>query len=247
MALVHSFEKTGNWLFKYRGQIPILLFILAIPATYFIDYLHLKKIYINAYNLISCIMCIAGLGIRAWAVGTTPSGTSGRNTQQQIADTINTTGIYSTVRHPLYLGNYLSWAGIVLYTYNFSFFIIVSLLFWIYYERIMFAEERFLEKKFGEAYVNWSLKTPAFVPSFKNYVPSTVPFSWVTVLRREYSGWLAAGIGFAYENVLRNWITYKKIAISPTFMVIVPLLAVVALILRTLKRRTTLLHEAGRS
>ena len=38
MALVQSFEKQGNFLFKYIGQFPVLLFILSVPFIYLTDY-----------------------------------------------------------------------------------------------------------------------------------------------------------------------------------------------------------------
>ena len=113
------------------------------------------------------------------------------NTKQQVADVLNSTGIYSMLRHPLYLGNYLIWIGVATYVYNLLFIIIISFIFWLYYERIMFAEERFLEKKFADEYLNWSNKIPAFIPKISNFIPSKIPFSFITVLRREYSGVLA--------------------------------------------------------
>ncbi len=171
MALIHSLEKNGNFLFRYRGQFPILLFLLAIPVVYYTDYSTLSTN--STFNCIftSFAICISFLGqyIRSVAIGTSHKSTSGRNKHEQIADALNTKGIYSTLRHPLYLGNYFMWIGIIIYTFNFWFFLTSTLLFWIYYERIMFAEERFLEKKFGDMYLNWSLKVPAFIPSFKNY------------------------------------------------------------------------------
>src|SRR6188768_3795724 len=150
MALIHSFEDEGNWLFKRRGFMPLLLFIMAVPAVYFTDYSSISQSLTTFINYTAAILSITGFVIRAYTIGTTPRGTSGRNTDKQVAEQLNTSGIYSVVRHPLYLGNYLMWIGIVLFTKNFSFTIIVSLLYWIYYERIMFAEERFLEKKFGD-------------------------------------------------------------------------------------------------
>src|SRR5947208_2013975 len=146
MALIHSFESSGNWLFKRRGYIPILLFVLAVPAVYLTDYVSMNSKLVHVINWTSLFLSVLGFCIRAYAIGTTPRGTSGRNTDKQVAEQLNTSGIYSTVRHPLYLGNYLMWIGIVLFTKNYYFVIIVSLLYWIYYERIMFAEERFLEK-----------------------------------------------------------------------------------------------------
>ena len=94
---------------------------------------------------------------------------------------MNTSGIYSTVRHPLYLGNYFMWIGIVVFTYNLYLIAIVSLLYWIYYERIMYAEERFLERKFGEDYVIWASSLPAFFPNLKLYKSSIIPFSFKSV------------------------------------------------------------------
>ena len=39
MSLEQSFEKQGNFLFKYRGQFPLILFLLSIPFIYITDYL----------------------------------------------------------------------------------------------------------------------------------------------------------------------------------------------------------------
>ena len=133
MAFINSFEKSGNFLFKHRGQIPVVLFILAIPVLYYTQYLILNKIFYQVLIIVSVFISFVGFIIRSYTIGTTPKGTSGRNTQNQVAELLNDTGIYSIVRHPLYLGNYLMWIGIVLFTFNIYFFIVVSLAFWIYY------------------------------------------------------------------------------------------------------------------
>ena len=164
MALVQSFEKQGNFLFKYRGQFPVLLFILSVPFIYLTDYSLVSYEEFNLFMFISISISILGFFVRFYTIGTTPKGTSGRNTKEQVADVLNSSGMYSMVRHPLYLGNYLIWLGISLASFNIYFAVIMSLLFWIYYERIMFAEERFLERKFGEDYLNWASKLPAFLP-----------------------------------------------------------------------------------
>jgi hypothetical protein len=58
----------------------------------------------------------------------------------------------------------------------------------VYYERIMFAEEQFLRKKFGEVYLQWSYGVPAFLPNFSNFTPSIFPFSWKKILKKEKNG-----------------------------------------------------------
>jgi hypothetical protein len=46
----------------------------------------------------------------------------------------------------------------------------------LYYERIMLAEEAFLRDRFGEAFEKWAAQTPAFIPRFHGWKPSSVPF-----------------------------------------------------------------------
>lgn len=248
MAFINSFEKEGNTLFKHRGQIPIVLFILAVPVVYYTRPEGLSELTRSLMTWLAVALSIGGFIIRAISIATTPKGTSGRNTKEgQVAESLNTTGIYSMVRHPLYLGNYFMWIGIVLFTFNFSFILIVSLMFWLYYERIMFAEERFLERKFGDAYMNWANQTPAFIPCLAKYKKNVVPFSFKSVLRREYSGVLATVMGFVFIDDLRRffggadfeWYTNAHYALLAAM--------VLALILRSLKHYTSLLKEEGRS
>jgi protein-S-isoprenylcysteine O-methyltransferase Ste14 len=249
MALVHSFEKNGNTLFKHRGQIPVVLFLLSVPAIYSTDYKFINSCEgLDLILLITCaVFSFAGLVIRAIAIGTSNKNTSGRNTKEQVAEALNTKGIYSTVRHPLYLGNYFMWIGIVMYTYNIWFILVVSFLFWLYYERIMFAEERFLERKFGQDYIDWSMKVPPFWPSMKNHIKTTIPFSLKTILRREYSGVSATIIGFVFVAFLREWFTTGEPKFKIIYGVVLIIALLISFVLRTLKHKTKLLFEADRS
>jgi len=234
-------------LFRYRGQIPVILFLAAIPVVWFTGDAGLESNWQWIIALTGVFLSVSGFSIRAWTIATTPKGTSGRNTEEQVAESLNISGIYSMVRHPLYLGNYLMWIGIVVFTFNIWFVLVVSLAYWIYYERIMFAEERFLEKKFGKDYLDWSLKVPAFLPSLKDRIKSKVPFSVKSVLRREYSGILATITGFAFIDHLRYFFLNRSFdpwRISTFFLLAALLLTI---ILRTIKHNTGLLDESDRS
>ncbi len=246
MALIHSFEKNGNILFRYRGQLPLIIFLAALPAIYFNDYSWIDEKWYYILLSFSILLSALGFVIRAITIGTTPRNTSGRNTKEQIADVVNQTGIYSTVRHPLYLGNYFMWIGIVLYTFNFWFVAVISLAYWLYYERIMFAEERFLEKKFGDEYVNWSNSVPAFWPSFKNHKKSGIPFSLKSVLRREYSGFIATVGGFIFVDLIRDWMLMPKFELNMKYVYVFGSALIITLVLRTLKKNTHILDEEGR-
>jgi len=249
MALIQEMERQGNWLFRYRGQIPVVLFLMAIPAV-LASGSSLRPDWILP---LAIVLSLVGAVVRAYTIGTTPRGTSGRNTQQQVAESLNTSGIYSLLRHPLYLGNYLMWIGIVVYTGNASFVAVVTLMYWLYYERIMMAEEAFLLNKFGNTYREWAATTPAFIPRLIGFRSPSVSFSLRSVFRREYSGWLAVVVGWAYVDFLKGMasgdsVSNAALAYSwPNWRI--PLLSVLALtlLLRTLKHHTGFLSEEGRS
>jgi len=247
MALIHSFEKSGNFLFKYRGQIPVVLFITAVPVIWFTGDAGLSMTWQLILTLAGVAMSLAGFMVRAYTIATTPKGTSGRNTEKQVAESLNVSGIYSMVRHPLYLGNYLMCVGIVVFTFNPWFFLVMSLAYWIYYERIMFAEERFLEKKFGHTYLDWSVKVPAFFPSFKKIIKSNTPFSLKSVMRREYSGLLATVLSFAFIDHLRYYFLEGKLEPWRFSTWCLLAAALIAAVLRSLKHHTHILEESDRS
>lgn len=247
MALLHSLEKEGNWLFRHRGQLPLILFLLAIPAVFSTNYEALTPVQVKIFNYSSYFLAILGFVVRSYTIGTTPRGTSGRNTEEQVAEQLNHSGIYSIVRHPLYLGNYLMWIGIVLFTKNIEFTIIVSLMYWLYYERIMFAEERFLERKFGNSYLDWAKGVPAFIPKFSLFKKSSISFSMKSVLRREYSGVLATVVGFVFVDLLITYKQWHTISLAKNLLYLLIVTVVITVILRSLKHYTQVLKEEGRS
>ena len=107
MSLLRSFKKQGDFLFMYRGQLPVLLFFLAIPFVSSIEYLSFSEIYKKVLIIVSILFVFVGFLVRFYTVGTTTKGTSGRNTKKQVAEMLNTSGVYSLLRNPLYFGNFL--------------------------------------------------------------------------------------------------------------------------------------------
>jgi len=187
-----------------------------------------------------------GLLIRGYTIGRTPFGTSGRNTRNQVAESLNTTGIYSMLRNPLYLGNFFMMFGVVMSIRIWSIGLIFILVFWLYYEKIILTEEHFLKSKFGETYISYANQTPAFVPSFKNYKSSHLPFSFKNVLKREYSGFFGVICTFTALDLLSNIIVLKKVALDKVWIIIFIIGLAIYLTLRTLKKKTKLLHVEGR-
>lgn len=250
MALQEELEAQGNWLFRYRGTLPLIILIVGL-AVFVVQKLHpdLNKLSYLSSTDWWVYLCLAvgllGQIVRIYTVGHTPRNTSGRNIAKQIAETLNTTGMYSMVRHPLYVGNFLMWLGPAMLTANIWFVVSFVLFFWVYYERIMFAEEQFLRRKFGEAYLTWSNERPAFVPKLSAYKKSDLPFSWKKVIKKEKDGIAATFAIFASFNILGalldNGDSFNMFLIGAAAVSLV-----YNLVIKIIKRKTSLLHEEGR-
>jgi protein-S-isoprenylcysteine O-methyltransferase Ste14 len=128
-------------------MIPAVIVAL-IDVQYFLD----SHTYDQWWDLFAISFVVAGLGIRVWTTGHTPRRTSGRNTKSQVADSLNTRGIYSIVRNPLYLGNFVGGLGVILLLHSLWLTLYYVLAFALYFERVILAEERFLLRKFGDSY-----------------------------------------------------------------------------------------------
>jgi protein-S-isoprenylcysteine O-methyltransferase Ste14 len=203
--LIDQLEEQGNWLFRRRSFLPFLIFPLIIYFFHkHIMHPYFKEIVEENMDYICVLISLCGAAIRAYTVGHTPKNTSGRNTTEQKADSLNTTGIYSVIRHPLYFANYLIFAGFILQIESVSLFVILTLIYFIYYERIMIAEESFLNVKFGGAYTEWAAKTPAFFPNPLLWKKPDLPFSLKYVLRREPPGLLLICLIFSLYNFIED-------------------------------------------
>ncbi len=250
MAMIEELDKTGNWLFRWRSFLPLILYVLAFLVILFGDTSHVPFESFT-WSMICLGISLFGQFIRVLTIGFTPKSTSGRNTKAgQVADVLNTKGIYSTVRHPLYVGNFFMWLGIVIYVGNWWFTALIVLAFWLYYERIMFAEEHFLRKKFGQTYLNWAAKTPAFVPAITKWSSADMDFSMKNVLKREYNGFFAVFFSFLLLNVMKKYLTYEstqvEFLVDPWWLYMTIGAFVVFITLRTLKKTTRVLHVEGR-
>jgi protein-S-isoprenylcysteine O-methyltransferase Ste14 len=245
MALVHEFESSGNWLFKRRSWLPVVLIIAGI----FMMYIGNRQaiIFDVRDELIFLGVSLLGEFIRIFTVGYAPRNTSGRNTAiGQIADELNVTGLYSILRHPLYLGNFFMWLGPVLFLRSLWCTVVFGLIYWIYYERIMFAEEQFLRRKFGEVYDKWSEKVSSFIPYSFRYIPPKLPFSLKNVLKREYNSFVNIFIMFALLDIFRNYFLSGKVYPTRMWIYLLAAAVLIWIVVRTIHKRTRLLEVEGR-
>jgi len=246
MDLKHHFATSGHWLFRWRSFLPLVL--IAPVAIALIPFTRLRGAppvpwYWQAFCL---FVSMAGLGVRVLVAGYVPAKTSGRNTRRQRAHALNTSGIYSLVRHPLYVGNFLIGLGWSLLLLNPLFVFVYVLAFWLYYERIMLIEEDFLQQEFGEAFSQWAARTPTFLPRTWHWLRPDLPFSLRTVIRREYHGFCLIILVFVALAAAENLCAHRSRILDP-FWQWAGLVAVVAyLFVRVLRKQLRLLSLKGR-
>ncbi|MCY4401379.1 MAG: isoprenylcysteine carboxylmethyltransferase family protein [Candidatus Poribacteria bacterium] len=167
-------QKIGNFFFKIRSFTPIpyiiVLLYFANPTWISIS--------------ISILFITIGESLRIWSVGY--AGGMTRATALGAARDLVTTGPYSYVRNPLYLGNLLLSIGVTLFTNVHWLIPILIVGYIIQYLPIITVEEVYLLESCGTVYQTYQEQVPRFLPHFHPYPnPSYHDFSWSRAIKSE--------------------------------------------------------------
>jgi protein-S-isoprenylcysteine O-methyltransferase Ste14 len=246
MKISEHFNHVGPSLFRWRGYLFLPLLPIILLSFIGFNYPIGSHTFDLAWEVGCFLISLLGLSARVFTVGTVPHGTSGRSTKRPRADVLNTTGMYSIVRHPLYLGNYLIALGVSLFSRTWFLPIIASLAFVLHYERVIFREEQYLESKFGDEFLAWAASVPIIIPRLRNYRPPELSFSWKAALRREFYGLFGIIGAFFGLDIIGDLIAYGTIALDPLWTPLFIIGLAFFLILRMAKKRTHLLDIDGR-
>jgi protein-S-isoprenylcysteine O-methyltransferase Ste14 len=244
--IVAELPRQGDFLFRHRSYIPLVLLIPVAIALARLDRTGLFPDSHEWWAFLCFVVSSVGLLVRIMTVGFVPRGTSGRNSKSQVAVVLNTTGLYSIVRHPLYVGNFLMWLGMVLCVGDFAVVAMFVCAFWLYYERIMSAEESFLADRFGFEWQRWASETPAVVPRLSLWRRPSMSFSIRSVLRREYCGLLGLAVAFASLDLARHAIIEGRLLADTFWLVFLAVSFLAFVVFRTMKKHTRLLNVSGR-
>ncbi len=249
MGLRETMEKQGQFLFRFRGYLPFILllplFLVALRHSEYFERSFGEKA--DSLWEVFCIsISFAGLAFRSATISFVSRGTSGRNTKTQRADVINTTGFYSITRHPLYFGNFLIILGMLLFIESWSLVLVGIVLFFLYFERVMFAEEEYLRKKFGSEFEDWAEQTPIFFPKFKKWKKPELPFSFKTILRREHSTFFLTVTIFTVLDLAADISSENKLEIEPQWACFFIIGFLIYATLLFLKKKTKILDVKGR-
>jgi len=169
--------RLGKSLFRFRSftSLPLILltFLLFKPLS---PALH--------WTFAGLAVALLGEGLRLASVGFAGSGTSGRESFLK-ADSLNTTGLYSLARNPLYWGNMLIFAGLlILFANPWALALFVVFLF-LQYHFIVLAEESYLREQHGRAYQDYCGRVRRWLPRLAGWTPPAGRFDWQKVLFKE--------------------------------------------------------------
>ncbi len=176
-------SRRDEFLFRWRAYLPYLLvlpLLLAIPESGWVER-RLGDALEMGWDVLSAFIAFAGLVLRMATAGYLPANTDRRATRS-----LTVTGLYSVVRHPLYLGNFFILLGLALSTHVWWTILLTLGASCFFYTHVAAAEEARLAERIGAPYAAWRAHTPAFLPDFHRW-RSTTEFSFRRALRSEQS------------------------------------------------------------
>ncbi len=211
------------------------------------SYIGGSQVYNNVWNVACFGLAMIGSAIRFVSIGYAQSGTSGRNTSAgQVADALNTKGMYSLVRHPLYIGNILIYTAALLFTKSLWFALAGCLGLVLYYERIIATEENYLRAKFGDSIKEWADRTPCWFPKFSNWVTPSINFSVKAGLRSEIYSVAGIVVAFYVLDMVEHYFVEGVFRADPIWSILLAVSVVTFFLLRFLRKKTTVLDTESR-
>ena len=144
--------RIGSILFRHRGWLPVPFLLVPLLAHGTPD----------AMNWVLGIVLIA-IGETIRLAGVAAAGTVTRRRSRAVQRLV-TYGIFSWMRNPLYVGNFLIWMGFIVISDVLWFLPFAIALFAIEYTLIVRYEEGVLESIFGAEYLAYKHRTSRWVP-----------------------------------------------------------------------------------
>ncbi len=217
----------GNFFFRYRNLLFVLLYILLFLPS---PGIFTKEIFGPAFWLIPFILgllitCL-GQAIRGATIGLAYIIRGGRD-KKVYAEELVTSGIFTHCRNPLYVGNILMLFGVGVLANSLLYIAIVMPLFLFIYQSIVLAEEEFLNKKFGESFKQYQRNVNRWWPSLHGLSETFqgMKFNYRRWLLKEYNTqfvWMAGILLIVFQkypqltgNSDHRWYVFLLLLIVP--------------------------------
>jgi len=150
---------------------------------------------------IAVVLC--GQTLRAAVIGYAYIRRGGKD-GKAYADDLVTGGLFAHSRNPLYVGNLLLLAGLLLIYNSPGAYLVVLPFALFFYASIVAAEEVYLHGRFGESFEEYCRRVPRWAPDPRGLRETVagMSFNWRRLVRKEYGSafaWILAAL------VLRVW------------------------------------------
>jgi protein-S-isoprenylcysteine O-methyltransferase Ste14 len=182
--------RLGNFSFKYRGyMLPVAVILLFIPSARFTADPALA-------GLIGFLIAVVGQACRIGTIGLAYIIRGGKD-HKVYAEELVTSGLYSHVRNPMYVGNFFLILGLAVASNSWVFALVGIPLALGMHRAIVAAEENFLRNKFGAQFDAFCARVPRWVPRLPGLLTTvrSMNFEWRRVVAKEYAAtfdWFSA-------------------------------------------------------
>ena len=153
-------HKDGEHPFGDAGQIILFLLFIAIwtADSFFFRYTTFLAKYVHVY-----IRIAISVAVIAGVIKLIRSSHYIVSEEARTSRKMETEGVYSFVRHPMYMGVLLFYESLLVLTFSLAAFVFYLLVF-IFYNYIASYEEKILEEEFGEEYLEYKKNTGRWMP-----------------------------------------------------------------------------------
>ena len=175
-------------LYRFRGTILgiIAIALVVVPPSLFPEKFYINDCIVGILIALTLYMFSAFLRVQTRRF-------IGEHTRGKVhaAETLVTCGPYFRVRHPLYLSNIGFALGIAFFHLGASLWVVPFVFVVVAFEKSLSRiEDRFLERKFGDVWRAWALKTPAFLPRLGESKPVPPQRTFWQAFFADSSTWL---------------------------------------------------------
>jgi protein-S-isoprenylcysteine O-methyltransferase Ste14 len=227
----------GNFSFKYRGyMLPVAVILLVIPSPHFFDDPAVA-------GLIGFLVAVVGQAARVCTIGLAYIIRGGKD-HKVYAEELVTSGLYSHVRNPMYVGNFFLVIGLAIASNSWVFALVGVPLSLGMHKAIVAAEENFLRNKFGAQFDAYSASVPRWVPRLRGLARtvSGMHFEWRRVVEKEYAAafdWFSAVAVVVLLNLWRSDLLDDREGLTAAMVVVIALRIVLWFAARQMKRTSS--------
>jgi protein-S-isoprenylcysteine O-methyltransferase Ste14 len=195
----------GRFVFRYRDYLAPLGLALILVGT------RPQPFFASAradawFDAVGLLVAACGQAVRFVVIGYAYIQRGGVD-KQLAANRLVCEGIYAHSRNPMYVGNFLLLAGLVMIYHSLAVYLVAFPVYLLGIWTIIKSEEEFLAKRFGRDYEDYCRRVNRFLPRLRGMRQTlgSMRFDWRRVVRKEY------GTTFAWTSVALVLIAWEQI------------------------------------